>query len=88
MNLCVTTPFPKYSLKAGSLKEGWNVLVDFVKNFHPSEKYECPTCELSPFCSQGSMDAFLNTGDFNPCLPYFKETASQVKHLLEEKNVR
>lgn len=88
MNLCVSTPYPRYSLKTGSLREGWNALIHFVENFKPSEKYECPVCPLVSFCSQGSMDAFLNTGDFNPCVPYFKETAKTVQHLLEIKNAR
>lgn len=86
MNLCVTTPYPQYSLKTGSVKEGWNLLINFVEGFTPSAKHECPACHLAPYCSQGSMDAFLNTGDFNPCLPYFKETAGKIKHLLEIKN--
>ncbi len=69
MNLCVTTSYPQYSLKTGSIKEGWQLLVHFVEDFVPSEKHECPTCHLAPFCSQGSMDAWLHTGDFNPCVP-------------------
>jgi radical SAM protein with 4Fe4S-binding SPASM domain len=79
MNLCVTTSYPKYSLKTGSVKEGWNLMVNFVENFRPSSRHECPSCELASFCSQGSMDAWLNTGDFNPCLPYFKEVAGLIK---------
>lgn len=86
MNLCVSTPFPKYALKTGSVKEGWNLLVNFVEKFAPSEKHECPTCELAAHCSQGSLDAWLNTGDFNPCLPYFKESARILKTLAGPKH--
>ncbi len=82
MNLCVTTYHPRYQIQTGSMKEGWKLLVDFVESFKPSERFECPQCEFSDDCSQGPMDAFLNTGDFNPCVPYFKETARRVKSLI------
>lgn len=85
MNLCQTTHFPKYSLSAGDVKEGWKVLVDFVDQVKPTEHFECPTCALQPYCTQGAMDAWLEKGDFNPCLPYFKETALKTKELVPRR---
>ncbi len=84
MNLCVSTPYPQYSLKTGNVREGWNLLVRFVENFTPSVKHECGGCDLVPYCSQGSMDAYLNTGDFNACLPYYKESAWIIRDLTRE----
>ncbi|MSR78112.1 MAG: radical SAM protein [Candidatus Omnitrophica bacterium] len=79
MNLCVSNPYPRYSLRTGSVREGWKILVDFVNDAEPTEKFECPSCELAPHCTQGAMDAFLETGNFNPCLPYFKDIAGRMK---------
>jgi radical SAM protein with 4Fe4S-binding SPASM domain len=81
MNLCVTTHHPKYSISTGSVQEGWKVLVDFVNQAQPSPKYECRSCDLVPYCSQGAMDAWLETGDFNSCIPYFKEVAGNLRSL-------
>ncbi len=83
MNLCVSTYYPKYRIAEGSVAQGWKMLVDFVESFSPSSAFECPSCEFAPHCSQGAMDAFLNTGDFNACVPYFKQTAREIKKRIE-----
>lgn len=83
MNLCTTTYYPRYQISSGNVRQGWKILVDFVESFKPSENFECTHCEFSSHCSQGAMDAFLNTGDFNRCVPYFKETAREVKKMAE-----
>ena len=79
MNLCTIFPLPKYKLETGSVKEGWRTIVDFVDQASPGKHYECPSCELSPYCEQGTMDAWLEKKDFNACLPYYKEVATKVK---------
>lgn len=78
MNLCTSLAFPSYSLKTGNVKEGWNVLVDFVENIKPNEKFECLTCPVSNGCSQGAMDGWLEGDDFSECIPYFKNVAEKV----------
>ncbi len=75
MNLCVSFPIPKYDLRTGNVSSGWKTLVNLVDSATPSEAYECPTCELERYCRQGPVNAWLETGDFSPCLPYFKELA-------------
>lgn len=79
LNLCVTTHYPQYSLKTGSLPEGWKLLVDFVNEFKPSGAYACPKCEVADYCTRGAMDSWLEYKDFNPCVPYFKETATRIR---------
>ncbi len=86
MNLCVSFHYPRHSLLKGSVREGWKRLVDFAADFKPSEKYECPGCRLSPYCSRGAMDSWLNTGDFNPCVPYFKEVAGRIEGALKKRS--
>lgn len=88
MNLCVALPIPKYGLKTGDVASGWKRLVDLVESTRPSEKYECPTCNVRPYCRQGPMDAWLETGDLNPCLPHFKELATLEKKAYEAGNRR
>ena len=83
MNLCVALPIPKYDLKSGDVASGWKSLVDLVESTRPSEAYECTTCHLEPYCCQGPMDAWLETGDLNPCLPHFKELATLEKQAYE-----
>ncbi|MGH7409544.1 MAG: radical SAM protein, partial [Candidatus Methylomirabilis sp.] len=81
MNLCVSLPIPKYDLGTGTVSEGWKTLVDLVDgaNANPSEAYECPSCHLQGHCRQGPMNAWLETGQLEPCLPYFEELARLEK---------
>lgn len=83
MNLCLAFPIPKYDLRTGNVSSGWKTLVNLVDSATPSEAYQCPTCELQRCCRQGPVDAWLETGDFNPCLPYFKELATLEKQAYE-----
>jgi radical SAM protein with 4Fe4S-binding SPASM domain len=78
MNLCVSLPIPAYDLRTGTVREGWRTLVELVDgaNAKPGEAYECPTCDLKGHCRQGPMNAWLETGRLDPCLPYFKELAT------------
>jgi radical SAM protein with 4Fe4S-binding SPASM domain len=82
MNLCVSLPTPQYDLRSGTVSEGWRTLVDLVDraNAAPGEAYECPTCPVQSRCRQGPMNAWLETGKLELCLPYFKELAT-----LEQK---
>ena len=75
MNLCVAFPLPKYDLRTGTVKEGWDLLKQTVDQAHPSHRYECPSCEVRPHCRQGRSDAWLETGDMSSCLPHYKEWA-------------
>lgn len=91
MNLCVAFPIPKYNLREGSVKEGWEVLKHTVDRAAPTINYECPTCEVRPHCRQGRSDAWLETGDMSRCLPHFKEWAFMEKQshaLLHPRRAR
>jgi radical SAM protein with 4Fe4S-binding SPASM domain len=85
MNLCVSLPTPQYDLRSGTVSEGWSTLADLVEraNEAPSEAYECPSCPVNARCRQGPMNAWLETGHFEPCLPYFKELATLDKQTCE-----
>lgn len=86
MNLCTALPIPKYDLRMGTVTEGWRALVELVDgaNVNPGQAYECPSCTLQGHCRQGPMNAYLETGDLSPCLPYFKELAGLEKQACEE----
>ncbi len=91
MNLCTAFPIPRYNLRAGSVKEGWEMLKLTVDQAHPSQLYECPTCEVRPHCRQGRSDAWLETGDMSSCLPHYKEWAQLEHHthaLLDPRRPR
>jgi len=75
MNLCTAFPLPRYDLRTGTVKEGWDILKRTVDQAHPSHRYECPTCEVRPHCRLGRSDAWLETGDMSSCLPHYKEWA-------------
>jgi hypothetical protein len=75
MNLCVAFPIPKYDLRRGRVKDGWEMLKRTVGCASPNERDECPGCELRPACRQGRNDAWLETGDMSLCLPHFKDLA-------------
>lgn len=79
MNLCTAFPIPRYDLRTGTVKEGWDILKHTVDQAHPSHRYECPTCEVRPHCRLGRSDAWLETGDTSSCLPHFKEWA-ELEH--------
>jgi radical SAM protein with 4Fe4S-binding SPASM domain len=86
MNLCVSLPTPKYDLTAGTVAEGWRQLVEFVNraNDSPGPAYECPRCDLRNGCRQGPMNAWLETTDLSPCLPYFKELAALERQATQD----
>ncbi len=91
MNLCTAFPIPRYDLRTGTVKEGWELLKQTVDQAHPSDRYECPTCEVRPHCRQGRSDAWLETGDMSSCLPHFKEWAQLEYHthaLLDPRRPR
>jgi radical SAM protein with 4Fe4S-binding SPASM domain len=79
MNLCTAFPLPRYDLRTGTVKEGWEILKQTVDQAHPSHRYECTTCEVRSHCRQGRSDAWIETGDMSSCLPHFKEWA-QLEH--------
>lgn len=91
MNLCTAFPIPRYNLRAGSVKEGWEMLKLTVDQAHPSQQYECPTCDVRPHCRQGRSDGWLETGDMSSCLPHYKEWAQLEHHthaLLDPRRPR
>jgi len=88
MNLCINFPVPQYDLRTGDVAEGWKALVEYVDSARPSQAYECPSCDVQDYCRQGPADAWLETGDLSPCLPYFKELASSEKQTYETKPSR
>ena len=79
MNLCVAFPIPKYDLRRGTVKDGWEVLKRTVRSASPNERYDCPNCDVRPVCRQGRNDAWLETGDMSVCLPHFKDLARLEK---------
>lgn len=79
MNLCTAFPIPRYDLRTGTVKEGWDVLKETVDQARPSRRYECPSCDVRSYCRQGRSDAWLETGDMSSCLPHFKEWA-ELEH--------
>jgi radical SAM protein with 4Fe4S-binding SPASM domain len=79
MNLCTAFPIPRYDLRTGTVKEGWEILKHTVDHAHPNQRYECPTCEVRSHCRQGRSDAWLETGDMSVCIPHFKEWA-ELEH--------
>lgn len=79
MNLCVGFPTPRYDLRTGSVRDGWEVLKRTVDEAAPSDEDHCPSCDVRRFCRQGRADAWLETGDMSRCLPHFKEWAQQLE---------
>jgi len=79
MNLCTAFPIPRYDLRTGTVKEGWETLKRTVDEACPSQQYECPTCNVRSYCRQGRSDSWLETGDMSVCLPHFKEWA-ELEH--------
>jgi radical SAM protein with 4Fe4S-binding SPASM domain len=79
MNLCVGFPIPRYNLRTGTVREGWNVLKQAVDEAIPNRHHECPACEVRRFCRQGRADAWLETGDMSRCLPHFKQWAQELE---------
>ena len=91
MNLCTAFPTPRYDLRSGTVKEGWELLKHTVDQAQPNHRYECQTCEVRPHCRQGRSDAWLETGDMSSCLPHYKEWAQLEHHtyaLLDPRRPR
>jgi radical SAM protein with 4Fe4S-binding SPASM domain len=91
MNLCTAFPIPRYNLRTGSVKEGWEMLKQTVDQASPTARYECSTCDVRAQCRQGRSDAWLETGDMSSCLPHYKEWAKLEHHtyaLLDPRRPR
>jgi len=79
MNLCTGFPIPRYDLRTGTAKEGWEVLKSTVNEARPNHHYDCPSCEFRQDCNQKRNHAWLETGDMSSCIPHFKEWA-ELEH--------
>ncbi len=88
MNLCIAFPMPRYDLRKGTVKEGWEVLKQTVDRAQPNDHYECPPCDVRSRCRQGRSDAWQETGDMSACLPHFKEFAVLEQRLYESLKPR
>jgi radical SAM protein with 4Fe4S-binding SPASM domain len=88
MNLCVAFPMPRYDLRTGTVRAGWEVLKQTVDRARPNERYECPRCPVRGRCRQGPSDAWLATGDMSVCLPHFKAWATLETDLHERDCLR
>ncbi len=88
MNLCVAFPMPRYDLRTGTVKDGWDVLKHTVDLAQPNANDECPTCNVQSRCRQGRSDAWIETGDMSVCLPHFKEFAVLEQRLYERLHPR
>ncbi len=83
LNLCLSIYHPQYDLTTGSLKEGWNQLVDLVDSANPGPSYECHECPLTPHCTRGTGDGWLEQGTFDgACIPYFRDLAERKAEFL------
>lgn len=81
MKLCLELPEPSCDLLKISFKEAWKILVGYMENIKPGANYECPNCDLRDFCIQCPAKSYLETGDINACVPYFKELAQLRKRM-------
>lgn len=88
MNLCAAFPIPKFDLRKGTVREGWDVLKRTVDEAKPNDRYECPACVARPRCRQGRSDAWLETGDMSVCLPHYKEFALLEIDSLDRRQPR
>jgi len=83
LNLCLTVYHPQYDLTKGSLKEGWQQLVDLVASAKPGPTYECHQCPVTQHCTRGVGDSWLQYGVFDSsCIPCFRELAERKARFL------
>jgi radical SAM protein with 4Fe4S-binding SPASM domain len=75
MNLCTAFPIPRYNLRTGSVREGWEVLKETVDVAQKNRQDDCRACPLLGTCQQKRSHAWLEAGDVNACLPHYKEWA-------------
>lgn len=75
MNLCTAFPIPRYDLRKGSVKEGWEILKATVDQAHTTRRDDCPSCTVRPACQQKRNHAWLEAGDLSVCLPHYHEWA-------------
>jgi radical SAM protein with 4Fe4S-binding SPASM domain len=76
MNLCTGFPIPRYNLRTGTLREGWEVLKATVDRASETRHDDCPSCAVRSTCQQKRNHAWLETGDMNACLPHYKAWAT------------
>ncbi len=85
MNLCIQYPFPQYDLREGSIELGWKKMSDYIKSLKPGRNHLCINCELVEFCQWCPAEGWLNKGNADSCIPYFKELATLHK-IYSQKN--
>jgi radical SAM protein with 4Fe4S-binding SPASM domain len=75
LKLCSGFPSSGYFILDGSLKEGWEMLGNYIESFKPSPEYKCFDCKLRDFCSSCPAQAMLECGDMNGCPDYYRRLA-------------
>ena len=77
MNLCLGHPLFGYDILKGSLAGGWNELTAFVESANPKKNYRCGHCKFLAFCQCCPAESWLEKGDRNACVAYFRELAKR-----------
>lgn len=91
MNLCTGFPIPRYDLRTGTVRKGWDVLKATVDRAGETRHDNCPSCTVRSTCQQKRNHAWLETNDMSSCLPHYKEWAQLEHHthaLLDPRRPR
>ena len=79
LKMCLMIDYPKYKIytsrithyasriKTMDLKKAWDRLKELVRDIKPDENYQCPMCELEPYCKWCPGKAWLYNKTFTCC---------------------
>lgn len=75
MSICVLSQQDLYSIRGGSVKEGWEKFLGDVRNKKRERPTKCTTCKIQSLCSMCAANGELENGDPESPVEFFCEVA-------------
>jgi radical SAM protein with 4Fe4S-binding SPASM domain len=75
LTICVLSHVDKYSLKSGTVREGWSSFLSTVRDKRATRVTKCTTCALKSLCGSCAANGELENGDPEAPVDYLCRTA-------------
>ncbi|MEA2490366.1 MAG: hypothetical protein QOH21_2158 [Acidobacteriota bacterium] len=83
MTICVLSHVDKYSLKSGTVREGWSSFLSTVRDKRITRVTKCTTCALKSLCGSCAANGELENGDAEAPVEYLCKVAHLRANVFE-----
>jgi len=81
---CIEFDRPTFKIKGSSVRECWQMVMNYVDKINLTDDYECKHCDIKQYCTHCPASGYLATGNFTECNPYARKKAEYRKKKHEE----